>query len=165
MLGIFAEGELDSGHRAFERQLRRGLAPAQLDDDGLAADRIGAAMQNIRGRDAASEIAIDVDVFGIQHVGDVRDRRDRDAAFVDVAVHRDVRVAIDDAGHDELAVGVNDLRVFRRFAMDWADFGDFSVLDQDGAVLDRAVRDGQNRGVLDEHDCGRWVSRFGGEYF
>src|SRR5262245_45961765 len=40
-LGVFAEGEFDSGHRALECEvLRARLAPPQLDDVVLAADRI-----------------------------------------------------------------------------------------------------------------------------
>ena len=160
MLGIFAERELDAGQRAFERELRGGLAPAELDDDGLAADGIGAAVQNVGDGDAAREIAIDVDVVGIENVGDVGDRRDGDAAFVDAAVDGDVRVAIDDAGHDELARGVDHLRVFRRFD-GGADFGDFAILNKDGAVLDGAVRNGEDGGVLNQDDRRR-IGRSGG---
>jgi len=35
--------------------------------------------------------------------------------FVHVAIDCDVRVAIDDAGHHELAGGIDNLRVFRNF--------------------------------------------------
>src|SRR5258708_153287 len=56
-LRIFTEGKLDAGQRAFKRQLRRGLSPAQFDDDGLAADGIGGTVQNVRSRDAAGEVA------------------------------------------------------------------------------------------------------------
>ncbi len=47
-LGIFTERELDARHRAFERELRHGLAPAELDDQSLSADGIGGAVQNVR---------------------------------------------------------------------------------------------------------------------
>src|SRR5208282_2739807 len=99
---------------------------------------VGAAVENIGDGHSAGEIAIDVDVVGIQHVGDVGDGRDSDAAFVDAAVDGDVGVAVDDAGHDELAGGVDYLGVFR--GLDGgADFGDLAVADEDGTVLDVAV--------------------------
>src|SRR5207302_10105020 len=43
-LRIFAQCELDAGNRAFERELRRRLAPAQLDDQRLPADGLGGAV-------------------------------------------------------------------------------------------------------------------------
>src|SRR5260370_38644493 len=42
-LGVFSESELDSGECAFEGKFGSGLAPAELDDDGLAADGVGRA--------------------------------------------------------------------------------------------------------------------------
>ena len=50
----------------------------------------------------------------------------------------DVGVGIDDAGHDVLADGV--------------DVGDLAVAQDDRAVLDGAVRDGEDGGVLDHRD-------------
>ena len=65
VLGIFAESELDAGQGAFERELRGGLAPAEFDDYGLAADGVGAAVENVGDGDSAGEIAVDVDIVGI----------------------------------------------------------------------------------------------------
>ncbi len=107
-------------------------------------------MQNVGGGDAAGEISIDVDVIGIDHFGDVGDRRDRDAAFVDAAIDGDVGVTIDDAGHDELSCGVDHFRALGSFDS-WPDFGNFAVLDEYRAVLDGAVRDSEDGGVLNEH--------------
>ena len=42
-----------------------------------------------------------------------------------------------------------------------SDFGDFSVANQDGAVLDSAVRNREDGGVLDEQDRREWVGSFG----
>src|SRR5579859_4962710 len=60
-------------------------------------------------------------------------------------------MAIDDAGHDELAGSVDDRGVLGSLYR-WTDFGDFAVLDKDRAVFDGAVRDGQDSCVLNEDD-------------
>ena len=70
-------------------------------------------MQHVGGGDAAGEIAINVDVIGIEDIRDIDDGGDGDAAFVDAAIHGDVGVAVDDAGDHELAGGIDHLRVFR----------------------------------------------------
>src|ERR1700675_3275860 len=70
-------------------------------------------------------------------------------------------MAIDDAGDYELARGVEYLRVFR--CLDGRpDFRDFAILNKDRAVLDGAVRNGEDRGVLDQ-DHRRRIRRIGGE--
>jgi hypothetical protein len=62
-LRVFAERELDARHRALEDEvLGARLAPAQLDDLVLAADRVGAAVEHVGDRQSAGEIAVDVDV-------------------------------------------------------------------------------------------------------
>src|SRR6267154_915972 len=143
-LGIFAQSELDARQRAFKGELGGGLTPTQLDDDGLTADGVGAAVQDIGGGHAAGEVAVDGNVVRVEHVGDVDDRGDRDAAFVDVTIHGDVRVTINDAGDDELSGGVDDLGIFRRFDA-CANVDNFPVPDQDGAVFDGAVGNGEDR--------------------
>ena len=70
--GVFAESELDARERAFEGEPRRGLAPAEFDDDRLATDGIGRAVKNIGGRDAPGKVAIDVYVIGIEDLGYIR---------------------------------------------------------------------------------------------
>ena len=105
---ILAERELDPRRRAFEHQRPRVLAPAQLDHLVLAADRIGAAVQHVRHRQPAGEVAIDRHVGGIEHVLDAGHRADRRAAFVD-RVGGDVRVRVDDAGRDEASLGIDDV--------------------------------------------------------
>src|SRR5580704_6676636 len=70
-------------------------------------------------------------------------------------------MAIDDAGDDELARGVEYLRVFRRLD-GRPDFRDFAILNKDRAVLDGAVRNGEDGGVLDQDH--RWrIRRSGGK--
>ena len=109
-LGILAEGELDAGSGAFEDHALGILAPAHLDGQGLAADRVGGAVQNVGGGDAAGQRAVDGDVLGIEDVLDIHHRGDADAAFVDAAIGGDVRVAVDDAGDHVLVGGIDDLR-------------------------------------------------------
>src|SRR2546423_14851465 len=49
-LGILAQCELDARKRAFERQLRGGLAPAHLDDQRFSAKRIGPPLEKVPRR-------------------------------------------------------------------------------------------------------------------
>src|ERR1700739_3679756 len=64
-----------------------------------------------------------------------------------------MRVAVDDSRNHKLPRSVDHLRVFR--SLDgWADFGNFSVFDQDGAVLDGTVRHSKHGGVLNQDHRG-----------
>ena len=69
------------------------------------------------------------------------------AAFVD-AVGGDVRVAIDDAGHHELAGGIDHCRAGGGHDL-LADFGDLAVANEHGA-LEGPLGDGQDGGVLND---------------
>src|SRR6476620_8343005 len=65
---IFAKCEFDPRLGTGKQHLLCRLAPTQLDDDGLSADRIRAAVQHIRYRQSAGQRAIDVDVHRIDDV-------------------------------------------------------------------------------------------------
>ena len=108
-------------------------------------------MKNVGSGYAASQVAINVNVIGIEDFGDVCNGGNRDAAFVDATFNGDVRMAIDDARHHELTSGIDDGRILRYFD-GRADFGDFAILNKDRGVLKRAVRDGKNGGVLNQDD-------------
>ena len=60
-------------------------------------------------------------------------------------------MAVDDAGRDEHAGAVDDLSAAGSFYVG-ADFRDLAVLDQDRTVLDSALRDCEDGGVLNEDD-------------
>src|ERR1700731_2321862 len=60
-------------------------------------------------------------------------------------------MAINNAGHDELAARVDDLRILWRLNGS-ADLGDLSVPDEDGTMLDVAVRNSEDGGVLNQYD-------------
>ncbi len=152
-LHVFAERELDAGQRAFEHQIfAPRLAPPQLDDDGLAADRVGAAVQDVRHREPAGEVAIDADVGRIEHVAHPGHRAHGRRALVDRVVG-DVRVGVDDARRDELAGAVIDVGA-RRNRRVGADGGDLAVAHDDGAVGNRAACDGHDRRVSDGGNAG-----------
>ena len=153
LLRVLAQGELDPRERAFEEQvLRTGLAPAQLDDGVLAADRVGAAVQDVRSRQAAGEVAIDADVGRVEDVLHARHRADGGAAFVD-RVHGDVRVGVDQAWRDELARDVNDVCPRRYLdATTGADSGDLAVAQDDGAVGDDPLRHREDRRTAERDD-------------
>ena len=51
------------------------FAPAHFQHDGLPADGVGRAVQNIRRRHAARQRAVDRDVFGVDDVLDIRPSR------------------------------------------------------------------------------------------
>src|SRR5262249_19800568 len=120
----------------------------------LSADRIRGAMKNVGGGNAARKIAVDVDVIGVQYLFHRHHRRDRDASLVDT-FRRDVRMAVDNSRDHKLPGSINYLSLFGGFDR-LADFGDFSILDENGTVLDGAVRDGKDGGVLDHNHRG-WV--------
>ena len=120
-----------------------------FDDDGLAADHVGGAVEEQTGGDAAGERAIDGLVLIVEGVFHDHLRRDGAGGLIDVVVECDVRVAIDDAGRKIFAFGVDDGGAGG--SVDgFIDGGDFAVFDQDRAVLNDAVGDGHHDGVLDD---------------
>src|SRR5204863_3222596 len=80
---VFAQRELDARQRALKDQIARArLAPSELDDDGLAADRVRAAVEDVRRRRAAGQVAVDVRIGRIDDVFHAGHRADGDRAFV-----------------------------------------------------------------------------------
>ena len=151
---VLAEGKLDSGQRALKDQVARPrLAVAELDDDRLATNRVGAAVQNIRGGRATRQVAIDVDICRIEDVLHAGHRADRDAALVDRVV-ADVGMRIDDPGRDELAGRVVDVSAGRNRDVR-ANGRDLSVAYQHRPVGDRAASGGDDRCIPNRHDSGR----------
>src|ERR1019366_2291711 len=109
------------------------LAPTQLDGQGLAADGVGGAVQDVGGGDAAGQRAVDGDILRVEHVLDIDHGGDADAAFVDAAIDGNVRVAIDDAGDHVLIGGIDDLDA-GGLHEHLAKLGDLAVPHQDGAL-------------------------------
>ena len=101
-LRIFAKRKFDSGQRAFKWQSVCRLAPAQLDDYSLATNCICGTVKDVGGGHSSCQIAINGDVVGIKYIGDVHHGGNGDASFIHIAIDRDVRVAIDHAGHHKL---------------------------------------------------------------
>ena len=110
-------------------------------------------MQDVRRGHAASQIAINTDVVRIKDVGNIHHRRDGNASLVYAAIHSYMRVAIDDAWHDELIRSINDLRICRRLQI-FSNSRNLSILDEDVALLDRAMRGSQNRRIVDKQNGG-----------
>ena len=109
-------------------------------------------MKNVRGSDPAGEIAVNVHVVWIEDFFHRHHRRNGNAAFID-AFCGDMRMAIDNSRDHELPRSVDNLSSGRRFD-GLPDFGNLAVLDEDGAVLDGAMRNGHHRGVLNQDDGG-----------
>ena len=148
---VLAQGELDARQRALEDEIAPPrLAVAKLDDDGLAADRIGAAVQDVGGRRAAGEVAIDVDVGGVEDILHPGHRADRHAALIDRVV-RDVRMRVDESGRHELAGCVVDVgTAWNRHVR--PNRGDLAVAYQHCTVGDRSAGGGDDRAVTNRHD-------------
>ena len=135
--------------RAGEEHLVAIESVLVLDDDGLAANHVGRAVQQQRCGDAAGQRAIDRLVVVVEGVFHHHLRRDRAGGFVDVAVERHVRVRIDDARASRICRrrrslctgGSGDGR---------AEGGDLAVFHVNAAVLDAAVRRRQQGRVLDD---------------
>ncbi len=148
-LRVLAQREFDPGRRPSEEEAAGVLPPAELDHHGPPTDRVRTAVEDARRRHAAPERSVDVDVVGVEDIGDVDHRRDGDTPLVHAPVHGDVRVGVDDPRHDVQAGAVDDAGVSRRANL-LADRGDFPIPDQDRPVLDRPLRDRQDRRVLDQ---------------
>ncbi len=144
VLGILAQGKLDPGRSALENEAARVLAPAQLDDLVLAADRVRAPVQDVRNRQAAREVAMDRDVGRIEDVLDARHRAHRRAALVD-RFGGDVRVRVDDARAHEAARRLDDVGAGGNLSIRSADRGNLAIADDHDAVLNGAPRDGEDR--------------------
>ena len=94
------------------RSFRAG-AVAQLDDAALAADRVGRAVEQVDGGDAAGELLVKVVGLGIHHVADADHGGRGQRRFVDPAENGRVAVGINQAGRDVQALAVNHQRVRR----------------------------------------------------
>src|ERR1700691_3407382 len=150
-LDVFAQGKLDAGRGTFEDQPLGVFAPAHLHHLALAADGVGAAVQYVGGSHTAGQSAVDIDIVRVDNILNPHHRRDGHRAFID-AVGRDVRVAVDDAGHHELAARVDDARAIRDQHL-FAGFYDLAIANQDGA-LEGSFGDGEHGGVANDGGLG-----------
>src|SRR3982074_3541944 len=100
LLHVFAQREFHTRHLAGEFQGFRERSPANLDYLILPANWICRAVQNVRGRDAAGQLAVKPDVGGVDHIADAHFASDRVAAFIHTFADRGMRMAIDDARRD-----------------------------------------------------------------
>lgn len=112
-------------------------------------------MQEQLGGDAAGEGAIEVGIAIVEGVDHVHRRSDGAGGFVHVAVECRVGVGIDDAGSEPEAGGVDD-GGGGGCVDGGADTGDFSGMDPDLTVLDRAMAGGHDSGAAEDDVGGRW---------
>ena len=125
----------------------------ELDRYALSADRVCGTVQKQAPGHAAGKCAIDRDVLRIEHVANIRHRRNRDGPFVDRIEHR-VRVRIDNAGRNELARRIDNAGI-RRSGKIFSDLGDLAVGDENVRISQRSAYGRQNSSVLDQNvtDC------------
>ncbi len=67
---VLAEGELDAVGASSKRSRLASVAPSDLDDAVLAADRVRGSVQLVRDGEPAGKLPVPVDVVGIDDVGD-----------------------------------------------------------------------------------------------
>src|SRR5690606_38529241 len=108
-LDVFDQRELDPGDGALEEKVV-GLtaAPAVLVDRVLSAVWVGGAVEVVDGGDAAGELVVPGHGVGVGDVLDADLGGDGLARLVHASRDAGVRVAIDEAGGDVLAAGVDD---------------------------------------------------------
>ena len=108
-------------------------------------------MELVGHGEAAGQLAVEADVGGIGHVRDAHLAGDGGGALVDAARKAGVRVAVDDAGRDVLAGGVDDPGVRRRGEV-LTDGADLAILDEQVGVFQAALRSrGPHGGAAHEH--------------
>ena len=92
---VFPKSEFDTGWRICEFQFIINAAPTKLNDLILTTNWVGRSVQNVCRSQATRELSIDRDIAGIDKVADSYFGGYRLGRFVDPAVRRHVRVAID----------------------------------------------------------------------
>ena len=133
---------------AVEPVLDRAGAVAQLDVGGLPGHQVPGARHDVQRRDAAGSGAPDavggnVDRVEVPHV------RVERRGPVAPGYRADVGVGVDEAGHQHLAGHVVLDRPARRARVGAADACDPAALDDEDAVVDRRIGDGQQPGAAE----------------
>src|SRR5262249_50400498 len=147
---ILAEREFDPLRRVLDDHLAARLTVAELDDGVLAADRIRRAMQEPRSGSASRQGAINRRIIAGYDILDAHLWNDREAPLFDAARNGAVRMCVDDPGHRHQSCGLDHLDP--RWCFDIRTNGlDLAMIDQDRSLPDRALGDGQDRGVLDQN--------------
>ena len=77
LFDVFTQRKFDARHRTGELQPLGVRAPAKFDDLILSANGVGRAVQQIRRRHAAGQLAVDVDVRRIDDIADAHFGGDR----------------------------------------------------------------------------------------
>ncbi len=158
LLGVLAEGEFDAFGCARDLQLFGQRAPTQFDHRVLSADRVRRSVQQVGRREAAGQLAVDLDRLGVDHVADANLGGGDVRTFVDPADDRGVAVRVDQARRHVFAGTVDHDRISRR-AETLADLGDFALFYQEVRVFQHALRSaGPDRRALHQ-DGGRLFGR------
>ena len=155
-LWVFAEGEFDGPRGVVDRPFRCRPSPLPLHDLALPADRIRGAVQHQRGGRSSGQLAINIDVFVVDHVANADHSAVRQRNLVDAPLDRRVTVRVDDSRQNELPARVDHLRVRGRGDLIVRpDRGDLGSPNEHRAMLDFSVRYREDRGVADEDDIVR----------
>ena len=164
---VFTQRELHDSERALEIHRIHGRTPTHLDDSRLTADRVRAPVEEERRRHTTCQRAIDHGIVVLHLHDDFW--CDRLAPLVDAALESRMRVRVDNAGHDELARTVDHAKSGGDRHVR-ANGGDLATAHDDGAILDIAVGNGDDRRVADgdvlrrERDRGGYCRECRGEW-
>ena len=157
-LGVFAAGHLQAPRRAGEFHRLVGRRRHVLQRRAAATDEVGRTRQHLQARDAARERGEEARVLRPDRMLGPDVRRDRPGHLVAVAVraharariHAQVRVDVDDARRDPLALRIHARRACGRLQAR-ADGDDLAVLQQHVGILQARAGAGEHGRAGDEH--------------
>src|SRR3954466_8552024 len=107
-------------------------------------------MQQQERSHSTSQCLVETFVGVNKRIEHVHRRRDWTGRFIDIAVKSQVRVTVDDPGHHEFS-GSIDHGCTCWYSDAGADLLNLPVVTQDTPILDYAMRDSEDRSVLDQH--------------
>ena len=160
LLDVFPQGEFDTCRGRLELKVFVSVSPSEFDDLILSTDRIGRTVKDIGGRQAACELSVERDVFGIDKVPDTNLGGDGLGSLVDTAIGGHVGVAVDETRADFELGSIDDGRT-----------GGYLKIDADGFDLPlpndhvRIAKDslgstGPDGCILDDQQVGLFGGRF-----
>ena len=111
-LHVLAEGELDAARCVGNEHLLGREAVLHFHDGVLTTDDVGAAVEQAGRGDSAAEGAVNLHVFGIDHIANADLGNHGKRGLVHAAADGEMRVRVDDPGHHEEPLRIDDGHAF-----------------------------------------------------